>query len=134
MTFRFNVTLKEQKKNVFWKFSFLTILGAFFTILKIDIFRGIFQLSSFFSSYMSKIRVVGLMKWPVANTKIKREKTIKNWKMALKMSILKILKNALEFYFVLITYHTKKYDSTTKNMGRVLSSTSAYTSEIRIWP
>ena len=41
------------------------------------------------------------MKWPVANTKIKREKTIKNWKMALKMSIFKILKNALEFYFIL---------------------------------
>ena len=31
-------------------------------------------------AYMSKIKVVGLMKWPVANTKIKREKTIKNWK------------------------------------------------------
>ena len=41
------------------------------------------------------------MKWPVANTKIKREKTIKNWKMALKMSISKILKNGLEFYFIL---------------------------------
>merc|ERR1712102_133316 len=38
------------------------------------------------------------------------------------------------FHFVLPTYHTKNYDSTTKNVGRVLSPTSAYTKEIRIWP
>jgi len=37
-------------------------------------------------------------------------------------------------HFVLRTHHTKKYDSTTKNVGRVLSPTSAYTKEIRIWP
>ena len=38
------------------------------------------------------------------------------------------------FHFVLRTYHTKKYDSTTKNVVRVLWPTSAYTKEIRIWP
>ena len=38
------------------------------------------------------------------------------------------------FHFVLRTYHTKKYDSTTKNVVRVLLPTSAYTKEIRICP
>ena len=36
-------------------------------------------------AYMSKIKAVGLIKLHVANTKLKREKTIKNGKMALKM-------------------------------------------------
>ena len=80
---------------------------------------------------MSKIKVVGLMKWPVANTKIKREKNNQKLKNGPK-NFEKCF--GILFYFVLRTYHTEKYGSTKKNVGRVLSPTSAYTKEIRIWP
>ena len=60
--------------------------------------------------------------------KDKEGKTIKNWKMTQKMSILQNFEKCfgISFHFVLRTYHTKKYDSTTKNVDRVLSPTSAY--------
>ena len=50
---------------------------------------------------MPKIRAVGLMEWPVANTKVKRKKMTNKRKKALKMSFFKILKNAFEFFFIL---------------------------------
>ena len=53
------------------------------------------------------------MKWPVANTKIKREKTIKNWKMAIKRSIFKIFKNCLKTFFSCVI--RRKYDQKMKN-------------------
>ena len=77
---------------------------------------------------MSKIRVVALMKWPVANSKINREKTTKNLKMAQKILILEILKNALEFYFILSQGPTMPNNRIPRhiNVGRVLSPTFAY--------
>ena len=48
---------------------------------------------------MPKIRAVGLMEWPVVNTKVKRKKRTNKRKKALKMSFFKISKNAFEFFF-----------------------------------
>ena len=47
---------------------------------------------------MPKIRAVGLMEWPVANTKVKRKKMTNKRKKALKMSFFTISKNAFEFF------------------------------------
>ena len=51
---------------------------------------------------MPKIRAVGLMEWPVANTKVKRKKMTNKRKKALKMSFFKISKNAFEFFFYFV--------------------------------
>ena len=47
---------------------------------------------------MPKSSAVGLMEWPVANTKVKRKKMTNKRKKALKMSFFKILKSAFEFF------------------------------------
>ena len=59
---------------------------------------------------------------------------VKTWnrKIPIHLKINKVIEYKCQYH--LTPSDTKKYDSTTKNVGRVLSPTSAYTSEIRIWP
>ena len=60
--------------------------------------RGLHNMHGFeYFFYMSKIRIAGLVKWPV----VKEGTKTKQQNRALKMSIFIILKSAFEFYFIL---------------------------------
>ena len=60
---------------------------------------------------MSKIKIVGLMKWPVANTKIKREKKIKNPSNFQVHFQISSIQYVLNIYYFIYTLHFKLYDS-----------------------